>query len=73
MIGNGPSCLKGFSQLWVERFLISFFFVVELTRVFWFDDLFSSMKARSLEPKLIHKDNETHQSTRNFTGTHKTA
>lgn len=31
------------------------------------------MKANSLEPKPIHQDNETHQSTRNFTGTHKTA
>lgn len=74
MTENGLSCLKSFWQLWVERFLISFFVVVvELTTVFWFEDLFSSMKAKSLEPKPIHKDNETHQSTGNFTGTHKTA
>lgn len=64
------SCLKSFLQLLVESF---FFFVEELTTGLYFDDLFSSMKGKLLESKPVHKDNETHQSTRNFTATHKTA
>lgn len=47
--------------------------VVQLTTVFCFDDLFCSMKGKTHEPGPIRKDNETHQSARNFTGTHKTA